>query len=523
MREYPYIIREHLVNGLAPDNHGTKNSKHLETLKNLRCVPQGATALETVTQVPWTTGLTPAWPFPQLCSEEDVNIVLGGSAASWAILGTWSGDATPAVTTGIYQPATPVNQFVPGFVTGVPYQFAAMRDLWIATNGTYLLWKFPFGDGKVVGAALPCLSVAQHSHRLLLGGLSGSWFTESTNARWKAIMDAWRRTQPKELLIHEDTAFTNNWVVWSERGGGAKDVPYHLVMVMLGAYGTAAVDTAAEEIVARIESGEIGMVNPRGAGRVKAMVPMGDTVIVYGHHGVCALTPDQGGARYLERMVHHEGLSVGSAVAAGRDAHVAILDTGDLAVVDGQGVKVVGFGHLFTGRNMSVNYDPNRTEWWIADADGGYVWNGSALSGPHDVRPSGLVRRGGKLWGTSTTIPSVLSVEVKTVPFDLGERGSKHVTEVYSESEGISAMSARVDWRTSSEALFQSGPSAPMNPQGVAFPRTSFVDGKVVVTGSATGTVPSITAIGVRFHDEDKRFRRGPKGSVASSDEPGDA
>lgn len=513
MREYPFLLRDPLVNGLAPDNKGTRNLKYLETLKNLRCRDNCASALEPVSQAPWGSGYVTSWPFPHVHGIEDGGGIVFGSAT----LGVWDGTSTTATTTAVYDCADPSTVFTP---TGnALWMFTSIRDLWIAANGTTTLWYFPFNAPKIVGATLACAAVGRHGNRMFLGGLSGSWFNESTNARWSSIMTAWRKTQPVDRLVTENTTFGANWVIWSERGGGAQDVPYHMLMVMLGVYGTTAFDTYAEHIISRIESGEIGLMPVGGCGTVRSIKSLGNRVMVYGSNAICTLFPDDQSPRYADRIERAQGIHNGAACAGDDSAHLILLDSHELAMVTSEGVEPIGFRHIFSALNGNLfHYDPGQREWWLGNNSGsGYLFNGKALSGPHSVCPTGVARRGGTLWVTAPQIPSTVAIEVKTCAFNLLDNGFKHATEVYVDSEDISGMTARIDWRVG-DGAFTAGPEVPCSPEHVAFPRTSFVDGKVRIAGTA-GTSASINGIGVRFHDEDKRFRRGPKGSAATDEQ----
>ena len=516
MREYPKIDAAWLVNGLFQDNAGGKNQPYLETLTNMRCDKTGAVGLDPVTQVP--AGTVTLWPFPQLCAAEDRQIVFSGTARDGATVGVWDATSTAPVGTNVWQAQAPLSLYATPH-SGYPWQFAAMRDLWIAANGSCLVWHLPYDANAtgITGAPVACNAVCHNRHRLFLGGLSGSWFNESTSAPWASIMDAWRKTQPHTVMVNEAMSFGANWVVWSERSGGAQDVPYYPLLVMLGAYGTSAFNTLKESLITRIESGELGMAPVRGCGTVCAMAPLGEDVIVYGRTGISELNVDQEGVRYTEKMRHSESVPLGSIIGQGPLTHLVILESGDLTEITPQGTSLTSFRHIFHGRAGLCHYDPTYNEFWIgAGTAGGYIWNGRALSGPHDINPSGMLRRGTVLWMTSKQIPDTLPVVVQTCPFSLSERGSKHVNEMIAECEGITSMQGSIPWRIKSSGAFTNGTAVPFNDNDVAFPHQSAVDAKIRITGSLTGSNPSIGAIGLRFQYEDKRFKRGPSGTSRS-------
>jgi hypothetical protein len=102
---------------------------------------------------------------------------------------------------------------------------------------------------------------------------------------------------------------------------------------------------------------------------------------------------------------------------------------------------------------------------------------------------------------------------------DIGDRGTKHITAVKGDINRMNKMYSRVitkglgvDIRCQS----RHSPNVPFNLNNVAFPRSSFVDGRLLIAGEWDPTMnnegSSIGHIEVRYQAEDKRFTRGTRG-----------
>lgn len=519
MREFFAIFRDHLVAGLPPEPGAGRNNAHMRKMRNLRCTRYGAAAL--AASAPMEGGEVSVWPHPQLVRDGDVTLV--GLADGIGVLE--DGGVEPlAVLDGAMtdpeedEPEEPVQFAVDA---GEAWHLAAMNDLWFAANGKALVWRQP--DGTVLGSNTPVATVASHDGRLLLGGVSGDWFS---GTEWAEVMAAWRATQESREVVHEGLDFGENWVVWSERGGGANDLPYHAVLGALGCLGSYGYERLREMILTRIEDGEIGMRPCRGTGPVLKLLPLGDGCAVYGADGVSVVL-DGDGARYLERRVHPEGVLSRDAVGGDDAAHVFVSRSGHLCLLEpGSAAATARYSAYFSDADgLMVNFDPVEREWWLATEDACHIWNGAALSGPHDLRPTGMARIEGAL---AVTAPPVTGAEFElvTARFDLGERGTKHVTQVSLDAAGVTAGTARVDWRLPSghseaPSGLRRGRAAPLNNRLVAFPRQSFVDAELVVSGNCAAG-GDIRQIELRYQSEDRTYRRGTKGGTGGSEEAED-
>jgi len=135
-----------------------------------------------------------------------------------------------------------------------------------------------------------------------------------------------------------------------------------------------------------------------------------------------------------------------------------------------------------------------------------------------EVLPSSLVREGNGLYGiirdtraSSSTTP----VTFRTLPMDMGQRGTKMVTCLQVGSEDIGSLAGGVDYRYDDAGSYSAGPYSQATTGGGIFPypRVNFVDAKCVVTGTVpSGSVGVIQDIEFRYQGEDRTFRRGTSG-----------
>ncbi len=112
------------------------------------------------------------------------------------------------------------------------WQLATFQDAYYATNGATFRFYHGKDDADIgVSMTTKVRALCAHDGRLLLGGLSGTWFS---GARWTTIMDVWRETLPPDVRANVNLAWGEHWVVWGARGGGAADYPDYLLMATIG-------------------------------------------------------------------------------------------------------------------------------------------------------------------------------------------------------------------------------------------------------------------------------------------------
>ena len=499
MIEHNYIVASSMNNGLAPRAKMRPNAPYLEVSQNLKGDASGGLISPDAITYP-ISGVSVSWPFPQLFRGEKTTILLGGTDGYTINESTW--DKT----------AFAINPYT----VGLSWQHASFQETWFATNGTQLLYADVRNDHVPKGyTALTVRSLAAHQDRLFLAGLGGAHLSSNV---WLALFDAWRKTRPDDQVVHEDMAVGGNWVLWSQRGGGEHTWPFAPLLLALGFDSGEVYDPAddlAEYFREQIVSGELGLSPCRWPGNILAMKPLGEYgLVLYGETGISQLSPEQNALGYREEKVHDIGLLSRNAIGGDNKEHVFLDQQRRLRHWRlGEGLRLMDYAHIFTESGGSpeilVSFDALQREWWICDGTWSYIFDGEALYGPMDYKPTSLVNGAdGQLAGPASGLTGPFTCIVRTCPLDLNERGLKHCPQVSVSMRGLTATKCWIEYANSNRNAYRPGRVVPMNYNGVGFPKTSFSDGKLVVQGTSTGSA-ELHRIDMRWQAEDARYRRG--------------
>jgi hypothetical protein len=386
-------------------------------------------------------------------------------------------------------------------VAGV-WRLTVINDSWFLCNGQQLLFSIPSNGGTVL--AMSGVSFAANwNGRLVLGGLSGTWFS---GTRWTEVLAGWRHNLPETEQASATQAFGKHWLFIGEPGGGALDAPFHAQLAAVGAFGTAGFDAMREVLAAALSTRRTSFTPMQMRGDLLCSGQIGANLHVYSTGGISVLA--EGGETVL---VNTDVLAVGMGPAE----HLAMTAVGWLLHVTPNGVETMKFGRLF-GAPWAANliFDEVLGDWYITVQIGpvnakvlvGYMLTRQGLGGPLPVAV-GFARLSKRIYVVGVG-PVGWPVEVETGAFDLNNRGWKHGTQVDIDAVGIATLTARTS--STLNGSRSNGPDSPFNAHGVAFQNISFVDGAVTIKGviGANGYA-SIGRIDFRFQGEDMRFRRG--------------
>jgi hypothetical protein len=165
--------------------------------------------------------------------------------------------------------------------------------------------------------------------------------------------------------------------------------------------------------------------------------------------------------------------------------------------------------------NVAVVRDPIRGHYYISDGTTGFVFTGEALGGPVEVLPTSLHDFSGTKVGYTKDVGSGdRSIRVVSGPLDMNDRGKKRIQVYQIASDGLENIKGAVDYDYANSGSYDRSPLKPANPEGVVFPRVSFVDGRVVIEADIADESAGarIDSVEVRYQAEDKRYVRGTKG-----------
>lgn len=509
MIENAFEIQTAFRNGLRKETEPRVNAPYMHNMTNLIPRESGmATAPVIARPGIFETG-DKEFPFPMAFKGDSVRLYLHEDEV-YTLDGSFA--ASSALTKNLRAGGTTT------IGRGSAWHCETFLDMFWATNGTSLAYKIPSDDGDMyVDNALTVQAIGRYDYRVLFGGMAGAWFD---GAQWATVFETWRETHHGQLFVHDSISASTNYVIWSEAGGGAVDVPFFSFAASLGLLGSGTY-TAAEEVIAHsIERGEIGLVPIRKVGTIRQLKQLGNRVIVYGDDAISELRPIEGG--FQEELIADFGVGGRTCVGGDTRQHVIVNNDGQLYTFfsNQDQPERQGYQQYLSGLTMSrvvVTHDPIERYFWISDGWTTYVLTRTGLGGPMNVHPSCLFRDDAQgLVGVYTT-PTTLGWTFETSKFDLGERDFKHITGIQLHGTGWNTARARTRGNVIVGGTERKTPWAQLTPGGVAYPGMSFVEASVEVNGWSNDQAGDFTNMEIRFNHEGKAHKRGTSGRTADA------
>lgn len=265
-------------------------------------------------------------------------------------------------------------------------------------------------------------------------------------------------------------------------------------------------------------------------GKVLAILPMGDTYIIYGEDGIAALREIQGGLGFVEvSYPAHLGLYARGAVAGNDQQHVFRGTDGGLWMINPK-LDAVKLDYAWTlDTHDRIVYEPVENLFWISDDTESYCLSTGGLAGPIDQVPSSLALIGDEIVGTGTAYtapeeegdPLTVEAFVHTNTFDMGMNGQKRITVVNMHGE-LSHATVGCLYKYSSSDTYREKAAVLCSPEGAAFLNIALVYGQLKITATMEPEA-RITKVELRYQAHDRRFIRGTRGFVGSENENGNA
>lgn len=366
---------------------------------------------------------------------------------------------------------TEVAAVTPGGI----WQMADFGPVWMLTNGTSVVYRVPgLDDGEEEG--------------------DGDGYVNGvkTNPVYGAICAHYG-----SRLVYGNCGLGQNWVGWSTVDG--QDIPYILAGTALPAKLAALNEANAAPMPWR--------------GKVLAVVPLRDKIIVYGEDGVTALSV-RGGSYSFDWLIglpSGVGVSGRGSVAGTDEGHVFVgTDGGLYAIGPDLSATRVNLGAVAVGDR--VVYEPTRREWWISGASTSHVLTASGLGGPIDARLLSIVMLNGVPLATGRGYPDDdIRAEIWSNRLDAGDDGQKRITFVRVSGDNLSRLRAGIKGCVKTNAAMQQSPWTPCSPEGFGFVNRNIVSGHA---GVLAQVVPGsrIWRVEVRYQAHDRRSIRGTRG-----------
>lgn len=298
-------------------------------------------------------------------------------------------------------------------------------------------------------------------------------------------------------LVYGDCPQGQNWVGWSCMDGA--DIPYLL---------------SGQDLPDRLRQRNEANVAPMPfRGKVQAIIPMGNNLVVYGEDGICALSLE--GANYgvvpLVGLPSNVGISTRQSACGTNDRQLFVDREGaiyqiapDLTVTKLECV-------LTAAANASVAYNERDDEVWISGSATSLVITKAGIGGPVEAVVRCFVQLPGGFYAAGTGYGDSIRAEAWTNVVDAGDVSLKRLIYLRFGVDGITGLRAGLKARcTTGDSLVQF-PWSLCSPEGAGFMNLALLSGQIGLNGVA---VPGsrVWRVEVRIQAGDKRYIRGTRG-----------
>lgn len=294
--------------------------------------------------------------------------------------------------------------------------------------------------------------------------------------------------EPLELAIETSiegwgvaNAQKTNWVGWSKIG----DVSFVLDLV-----------------------NDAGFRPMSWTGYVYQVKKLDKNAIIYGSGGVTVAFPVKDPMpTFGFKELSNVGVKNKTAVGGDEFVHFWIDRLGCLFKLTTEGVTRLGFEEFLRDLvNPVLTWDASLQRLHISDADVGYMYNDSALTGGY-ASLTGLYRVDTTQTGISPDEIVTLPVSICTDIIDFERRGLKSIEDFQTDAISEIPLFGAIDYRYDKKEDFRTTKWSPMNKEGVVHLRTAGVEFRIRLKGSDNGTF-DLTYIKVHFKYIDQRFTR---------------
>lgn len=379
-----------------------------------------------------------------------------------------------------------------------PWHFEAFQDrVWFATDGSTFLYSLPSNpvDGSArdvicQGAGLSPAAVGKHDNALILGGLSGSKIALS---RVTALFSHWRAKNKQNVTTTEDDTLDASYIMYSEPGGLANDLPFEVFLAALVLPDTYTADLYQGLIYSAVEEGGMGFYRPRFAGDVKQVMQLGDELVVYGTSGVTRLRRTNEG--YVENHLLDQdipGVPCRTAVTGdGKEHFVLSNQNGLFRLRPGQPAEYLDYAeHLdnLTLTSVVATWDSLRRYAHFCDGVTGYIYTGFGLGQTDAVMPSSLFRLSNtdSLYGTAITEsdPQISRIVGPIVSMPNRQTFEVSDMDIMCRETTAAVLTANCDWRMRISDQFRRPTAADVPDRGRVPVKKTGVDIRPVIYGT---------------------------------------
>jgi len=459
----------------------------------------------------YLASLTPAvsisFPFPQLFKGAAGTFMLTASGLYTVTEGTNFTVSRVATYNGLSENAAK------SITASTSWHFADLGNSYMFTNGTCSIVKTNRdamfgGTSKVFIFDTPTVgSCCEHKGRLVLGGFTSSNFEH----------DAWEVFN-KNLFdlgigLAAVTQPGTNYIWWSQIGSGTFFLFYPNDYIY-GILGTGEQEYSSDSpmIWDMFKRGEMGFMPMDWQGTVLRVLPLGNSIVVYGTNGVSLAT--RSANTYGQRTVYGYGIASKSAACSDGKKHVFIDAAGNLCVLDETSATSLGFKEYFSamlGTEIMVSYDPIEEDFIISNSTKSYTFHGGKVFGT-SYMVSSVVTYTSKTYGIYSHA-DVLGMNTKDYAILVTDTivpspyGHSKLNRVIVSTVNTSAVEVAVYWRMTRGASWSSTVYRAINYEGAAYFPITALEFKIVIR-CKDYTKVDFNDITLQFTPYDKRMIR---------------
>ena len=499
MKEFPIPVV--LGKGQKPDSRfRLASSGFSETVKNFRPTGDGYEYNHALSHTITGATTTVSWPYPQLFKgEETGTTVLALSTALYTLnVSTWVATAVSTKDPADFLSSKAIS-------SGGPWQFVSFQEYYYLTNGTTSVVSMPGQGGVALSVTDQTVqAVGRHGTRLLVGGLGGTYYTDSNSYFNSYIVPAWRRRASDEVVTHDSQTFDTNWIVWTAPSGGDLDLPWGTLVQQLAYPSHANVVKIRDTVLYQFENGILGMMPLKG-GTVRTIQDYGNFVLVGTDRFIVRLDPTDTG--YRESVLWPVGVKGRGWVTEG----LIVDSNGILLEVSNGALQKVGYETELSALSSSIGTivtNPTEGEFYIADGTTSYVYNEHGLAQSTNFITSLYEQN----IGIASNPSNRNDFDWVSLPFDLNFNGQKTLNFVELRGFGLSSLVMYVYYRNDRTSSFTASSAIYGSPDGAFWAGQTGIEFKIRFTGTiASGG--KLEEIIVRANYHDNPTVRGPRGT----------
>lgn len=513
MREHFFLLLPTPPVGLRPRVRAVRRDvEYLTQAKNVRASQFGIEAYSPATD-PFGGAIATTFPFPQYHRGMGRSLLFGETSISDV---DESGVPWLASAIQTYDPEDVyVTKAIPA---GGEWHIADLPEAFYAFNGNCVVFKTGLEkldnrpEKVFVQDSVTINTGCAFRGRIITGGFDP---TNIWNLFWQGIFQDWQDKLVEHNLGWDLNDIGQNWVMWSSIGGS--DFPLWLFFPpQYHGYESA---PTADRLLERMLRNELGWMPMPFQGQVHRVLPLRNSVIVYGDDGIVALRPIVAGvgnempATFGTQHVSHVGIPGRSYAFGFDDMHVFIDHTGALWQINGE-LQVAKLGYEeflydLLGVNTRITYDPQQQEFRLCSSTDGFLLNGQGLFQHHQRVVSGTHEAGGFI-GTfeNDAAPDATEAIVVTQPFDMTTTGLKMVTFIGVDARYSGTLHVAVDYRYHRNDAWSRTPWIPVNKELNVRAAVTALEFRIAIRASSY-TDFELDRISVGWQRDDKRTVRG--------------